>query len=201
MLFVCSNPGCLRVDNTALAEVLATDREPKCRICVGIPWFFVFGMRGLDPRRRYNARRDGPMDSRRRIKGADAPPPVRERSRRNRRRHPSMKVQARRINRFAARNRTMGEGLVSAALAAIATQEWTVEGKRLSGHEVAALYAAIPNRTQMCRAVGAAGRSDRRFDRAMQVLRKAGLVKFVRGQWRRLHETHEPPSDERKEAA
>ena len=82
-------------------------------------------------------------------------------------------------------------GLRRATLAALATREWSVEGKPLTGAEVVALYEALSSADTrgVYRAVNAGGASDRRFDRAIQILRRAGLVKFKQNEWRRIGET------------
>lgn len=44
------------------------------------------------------------------------------------------------------------------------------------------LYQAVPNEKAMLQAVGAIFRSDRVFDKAIQILRRRGLVKYVKGE-------------------
>lgn len=77
----------------------------------------------------------------------------------------------------------MDKGLVTATLATLATKTWKVEDQPLTGDEVVALYRAVPDSAAMCRAVGCATRSSRRFDRAVRLLQKAGLVRFAGGWW------------------
>ena len=72
--------------------------------------------------------------------------------------------------------------MVRAALAAIETRVWTVQGKPLAGAAVVALYHALGGLDPIApfRAVGACGASDRRFDRATSILKAAGLIRFSR---------------------
>lgn len=82
----------------------------------------------------------------------------------------------------------MGDGLVRAALATLQTRDWLVAGKPLTGAEVVKLYHALgetdPN--AKFRAVGALSASTRRFDRAIQLLKKAGLVTFDGKRWKQV---------------
>lgn len=81
----------------------------------------------------------------------------------------------------------MSDGLRRASLATLETREWTVEGRPLTGAQVVALYHAIPHRNAMFQAVGAGGSaSDRRFDRAIQILKKNGLVEYKGSRWQRV---------------
>lgn len=84
-------------------------------------------------------------------------------------------------------------GLRRAALAVIKTRSWRVEGEPLEGEQVAAFYHALPDTRAACSAVGVrfASRSNRRFDRAAQILRKAGLIEYIGGLWRRVGEGQE----------
>lgn len=82
-------------------------------------------------------------------------------------------------------------GLRRAVLAALATREWSVEGRTLTGAEVVALYDALGSMDYRARyrAVGAGGACDRRFGRAIQILKRAKLVEFKQNAWRRPGET------------
>ena len=73
----------------------------------------------------------------------------------------------------------MGEGLKRATLATLCSRgPWTVDGKEVTGSQVQALYAAIPDVSRMAAAVGGTALSDRACDRVLQLLKKAGLVHF-----------------------
>jgi len=68
-----------------------------------------------------------------------------------------------------------------AILAAIETKTWHPAGHRMTGAEVVQLYYAIEQwaPAPWC-AVGAKGRSDRRFDVAVRILKRARLVTYCR---------------------
>lgn len=74
-------------------------------------------------------------------------------------------------------------GLRRATLATIETRTYTVEGKPLHGVDIATLYHLIPNERSMAKAVQDVS-GGRRWDRALSVLKKAGLVEFKDRQWR-----------------
>lgn len=61
--------------------------------------------------------------------------------------------------------------------------EWHVDVNTFTGAQVCALYAALPDEQAACRAVGALTKADRVFDRAIQILKRAGLVEYVGGHW------------------
>jgi hypothetical protein len=87
----------------------------------------------------------------------------------------------------------MSEGMKRAALAALETREWKTTDQQgrtcyLKGYNVRRLYDALPHEEAMLLAVGAFSRSDRRFDKAIQVLKKAGLVEYRDRQWWRTGE-------------
>ena len=60
------------------------------------------------------------------------------------------------------------------------TETWT-----LTLDEVRALLVAIPDRPAMLAALGVEQLSDRKADRALQLLRQARLIAFRDGAWRR----------------
>lgn len=67
---------------------------------------------------------------------------------------------------------------------------WTVEGEPLTGKEVLDCFDSLPSKdetsmTPALVAIGATSRSDRRFDRAIQILQKVGAVCYVNGKWMR----------------
>lgn len=74
----------------------------------------------------------------------------------------------------------MGEGMVEATLATIATRSWKVQGQPLTGEQVVAMYRAMGSTNPHAppRAVGAVSRSDRRFGRAINILQRARLVRW-----------------------
>lgn len=74
----------------------------------------------------------------------------------------------------------MGDGLKRAALESIRTRQWSVEGRTLCGGDVVALYESVPDERAMRLSVGAHTLSDRRADRALNILKKAGLIRFNR---------------------
>lgn len=86
----------------------------------------------------------------------------------------------------------MISGLRRATLEAIETRSWKV-GRRhvLTGEEVVNLYLAIPDNQKMRDAVRGPTGIDaelRRYDRALKVLKTAGLVRYKRGAgWRWTH--------------
>lgn len=67
-------------------------------------------------------------------------------------------------------------GLHRAKLAAIRTQSWTVDGQPLTGEQVVAYYCKIRERS-----LYDVPRSSRRFDRAVAILKREGLITFVKG--------------------
>lgn len=88
----------------------------------------------------------------------------------------------------------MSEGLQRAVLAALCTRgPWKGAATRhdpawvLTSEELCALYAAVGNPPAMCRALGVAFLSDRKADRALQLLRRAGLIEYAGSpkHWRR----------------
>lgn len=85
----------------------------------------------------------------------------------------------------------MAEGLVQAALATLKTREWAVEGEPLTGEQVVALYWNLPGNQWKIRHLIGDVYGSRRWDRAIQILKAAGLVEYrmVRGvkQWWPLH--------------
>lgn len=81
----------------------------------------------------------------------------------------------------------MGEGLIRATLATIETRSWDVGGVSLSGSSVVSLYGAMPHRMQMAKAVQD-NPGGRRWDRALKVLKAAGLVEYKGGRWQRTEE-------------
>ena len=59
---------------------------------------------------------------------------------------------------------------------------WTTTDGPLTGDAVAALYRAVPaGRAAMCAALGVSSFTDRRADRALQLLRMAGLIVYSKG--------------------
>ena len=85
----------------------------------------------------------------------------------------------------------MISGLRRATLEAIKTRSWKVGGRTLTGAEVVDLYLAIPDNGKMREAVRGFHGFDagsRRYDRALKVLKAAGLVRYKRGAgWRWTH--------------
>lgn len=82
----------------------------------------------------------------------------------------------------------MGKGLKKATLETVYSRgPWVVDGRQLTGAQVLALYHAIPNPEAMADAIGAAALSDRAADRALQILRRAGLVRYskINRSWER----------------
>ena len=75
----------------------------------------------------------------------------------------------------------MGDGLKRAILAALWTQSWIVAGEQLLGTEVVKAYHSLPSMEDFLRAIGAKNRTDRRADRALQLLKKKGLIEYKRG--------------------
>lgn len=57
----------------------------------------------------------------------------------------------------------------------------------ITGPQLESFYNAAPDVHAMCNAVGAVGRSDRRFDRAAQRLKSAGFLQYVDGKWQRTN--------------
>jgi len=87
----------------------------------------------------------------------------------------------------------VGEGLVQAALATIRTRSWRVVREHgeplvaLTGDQVVAFYEAVERGdSEPFRAIDPSitGMSDRRADRAVQVLKKAGLLEYKDRVWR-----------------
>lgn len=77
----------------------------------------------------------------------------------------------------------MAEGLKNATLATIRTQgPWATSEGLVTGDQVAEAYLALErgDYAGALRAVGALGASSRRWDRAIQRLKRAGLVRFDR---------------------
>jgi hypothetical protein len=64
-------------------------------------------------------------------------------------------------------------------------RSWTTPEGELTGQCVQRVFDAIEAGQERCTAIpGARVNSDRRVDRATQVLRKAGLIEFAGGKWR-----------------
>jgi hypothetical protein len=62
---------------------------------------------------------------------------------------------------------------------------WSTPHGEITGGQVQAMFDAIARGDERSSAVpGMHGNSDRRVDRATQVLRKAGLIEFAGGKWR-----------------
>lgn len=83
----------------------------------------------------------------------------------------------------------MGDGMIRAARATIATRQWKVtdwdqRGKVehvVTGEQALAVLDAMPAYDAMLAAIpGAIGFADRRFDRVLQALRRAGLASYDR---------------------
>jgi DNA-binding transcriptional ArsR family regulator len=68
---------------------------------------------------------------------------------------------------------------------------WTIAGRPLTGADLAAALAALETggRDDFLAALGVASMSDRRADRAISILRGAGLVRYSR-QGRRWEVAH-----------
>ena len=78
----------------------------------------------------------------------------------------------------------MGEGLKRATLESVLTRgPWKVEGSTLTAAEVRAVYEAAPDVVKMVAALGVDSLSSRKADRALQVLRRAGLLRFADRKW------------------
>jgi hypothetical protein len=61
---------------------------------------------------------------------------------------------------------------------------WSTTHGSVTGKDVEAVYHAIGRGDAPATGIpGARGGSDRRVDRALQLLRKAGFVKFAGGRW------------------
>ena len=85
----------------------------------------------------------------------------------------------------------MSDGMRRAVLATLETRTWKVENTVLTGEQVVALYHALPDSTHAAWAIGDYSGS-RKWDRAIRVLKNAGLVEFVRKprpHWRRIEES------------
>lgn len=78
----------------------------------------------------------------------------------------------------------MADGMKRAVLAAIATQgPWkTVDGPVLAEQVVTLYEGIVAKRESPWFAAKLGQRGDRTTDRALQVLRKAGLIKYVNGE-------------------
>lgn len=77
----------------------------------------------------------------------------------------------------------MGDGLKKATLTTLCSRgPWTVDGVPcLEGEEVRKLHAAVAEGTAaMCAALGVDALSTRKADRALQLLRRAKLIKYDR---------------------
>lgn len=61
---------------------------------------------------------------------------------------------------------------------------WSTQDGDFTAEQVRALLAAVPaGKAAMCAAMGVDFFTDRRADRALQLLRKAGLIRYVGGAW------------------
>lgn len=92
----------------------------------------------------------------------------------------------------------MGEGLVRAVLATLATRSWSLKLDRrtadgqfiefyrheITGPEVVRFYESIVSGEPHPMLLGAHSMSDRRVDRALAVLKKAKLIAFIDRRWR-----------------
>ena len=73
----------------------------------------------------------------------------------------------------------MGEGLQRATMACLATQgPWRGNPWTLTGEELRAFWEAVPDWAKMLEAIGTNTLSDRKADRALQLLRKNGLIYY-----------------------
>ena len=66
----------------------------------------------------------------------------------------------------------------------IAARMYTVEGRELAGADIIAALDAMAGLRPWWSCVGARNGSHRRADRAVQALKRAGLVWYDRGLWR-----------------
>ena len=66
-----------------------------------------------------------------------------------------------------------------------AGKTWTTSDGDFSEHRLRLMLSAVPDSRAMWAAVVGTTASDRRVDRAMQLLRHAGLIVYVDRQWRR----------------
>ena len=75
----------------------------------------------------------------------------------------------------------MSDGLKRATLAALLSRgPWQVRGDTLTPEQVDALYRSILAGRPSAAACGCSLLSDRKCDRALQMLRRAGLIRYDR---------------------
>lgn len=65
-----------------------------------------------------------------------------------------------------------------AALAAISTRSYTVDGVPLTGQQIVDFYNAMPDAEAMLAAIAAPNASSARYNRTVQVLKTSGLIAY-----------------------
>lgn len=74
-----------------------------------------------------------------------------------------------------------------ADLSKLGAGPWNASGATLTREEVLAVLAAMPDTAAMCKALGVKSlTSTRKPDRALALLKRAGLAKYVNRQWNRI---------------
>lgn len=81
----------------------------------------------------------------------------------------------------------MGEGMARATLATIESNSWSVGGWLLTGKQVRQVHEALPRTRSQLRAIV----DEPRIGRALDVLKRAGLIRFDGVAWQRTHETED----------